>query len=171
MLSMTKLVEHIESGPTESIFLTQKLIYTSHFLIKLARTCAGSKYLIFQSKFYASKISFICQKRIFYKKKLEQISWYLVKFLVQFYHWNTLSSKQNFKKILRPLHSPKSRLTITVPYQDLFTWPLTLVVKTEVMLLLYIVALKLRYLHWLSWSASVVMLRTLSQLRGRSLTT
>ena len=128
MLSMTKLVEHIESGPTESIFLTQKLIYTSHFLIKLARTCAGSKYLIFQSKSYASKISLICQKRIFYrKKKLEPISWYLVTFLVQFYHWNTLSSKQNFKKILRPLlHSPKSRLTITVPYQDLFipSWPL-----------------------------------------------
>ena len=129
MLSMTKLVEHIESGPTESIFLTQKLIYTSHFLIKLARTCAGSKYLIFQSKFYASKISFICQKRIFYKKKLEQISWYLVK-LVQFYHWNTLSSKQNFKKILRPLHSPKLRLTIT---ESIYS-QLTLVVKTEVML-------------------------------------
>ena len=83
------------------------------------------RWLVQDQNIWFFKVNFILRKLVSFarKKKLEQISWYLVTFLVQFYHWNTLSSKQNFKKIL---HSPKSRLTITVPYQDLFTpcWPL-----------------------------------------------
>ena len=138
------------------------------------------RWLVRGQNIWFFKANFIHQKLIsfarkgFSIKKFEQTSWYLVTFLVQFYHWNT--SKQNFKKILRPLHSPKSRFDHNNAISGSIYSQLTLVVKTlplaEVMLLLYFVTLKLRYyLHWLSWSASAVMLRTLSQLRGRSLTT
>ena len=120
MLSMTKLVEHIESGPTESIFLTQKLIYTISWS-NLPGLVQDQNIWFFKVNLMHRKLVSFARKGFSIEKKLEPISWYLVTFLVQFYHWNTLSSKQNFKKILRRLHSPKSRLTITVPYQDLFT--------------------------------------------------
>ena len=85
------------------------------------------RWLVQGQNIWFFKVNFMHRKLVsfvrkgFSIKKLEQSSWYLVIFLVHFYHWNTLSSKQNLKKILRLLHSQKSRLTITVPYQDLFT--------------------------------------------------